>query len=263
MQLITQQAWRTANTVSHAARRTGPAPGVELHHTVTARATSGDRLVAIARAIYGDHVGAREWADIFYGFLIGDTHVLEARGWDRLSGEIPSVVVAVVGDYRTGQDRLNDFQRDAILWARAELVARGGGEHLTWHSRRASTDCPGGHVIEFAESMIRNGTAPETPPPHMTPTDDQLRDERTIRDMDTLNLRGAADIPVRGRHVGNCQGLLMAAGYGPAGLVGGNGLPDGIAGRRTAECVEAFQRAHALVPDRIVGPATWRVLVTS
>ena len=155
MQLITQQAWRTANTVSHAARRSGPAPGVELHHTATARAASGDRLVAIARAIYGDHVGARGWADVFYGFLIGDTHVLEARGWDRLSGELPFVVIALVGDYRTGQDRLTDFQRDAVLWARAELIGRGGGTALTWHSRRASTDCPGGHVIEFAEHLIR------------------------------------------------------------------------------------------------------------
>lgn len=83
--------------------------------------------------------------------------------------------------------------------------------------------------------------------------------------MDRLDLRKAHVTPVRGRHVDNLQALLLAAGYGPKGLVGLNGRPDGIAGAVTREALGAFQRSTGTgsngAPDYVVGPRTWRALI--
>jgi hypothetical protein len=258
MRIITSEEWRTRSTPQGGRVRSGPSPGIELHHTVTGRAETAAKLAGIARAIYADHVGDRHWSDVFYGWLIGDHDILEARGWYRHSGEVSLVVVALVGDYRTGQDRLTQFQQDAVAWARGELVRKGGGDALSWHSRRASTDCPGGHVIALAEHLIRHQHAPDPGDDH-APTDNDLRDARTAQLMDQLDLRKGN---VRGRHVGNLQGLLLAAGYGPAGLVGSNGRPDGIAGQKTSDALAAFQQREHLTADRVAGPLTWRKLIT-
>jgi len=64
--------------------------------------------------------------------------------------------------------------------------------------------------------------------------------------METLSLGS------RGPNVKLIQSLLNRIGYN-AGPV------DGIFGPQTQAAVIAFQRDNGLVPDGIVGPATWRV----
>jgi peptidoglycan hydrolase-like protein with peptidoglycan-binding domain len=41
----------------------------------------------------------------------------------------------------------------------------------------------------------------------------------------------------------------------------GTAVVDGLFGGKTEAAVRAFQRAHGLVPDGIVGPKTWSVLL--
>lgn len=85
--------------------------------------------------------------------------------------------------------------------------------------------------------------------------------------MDRLDLRNADRVPVTGRHVDNLQGLLLAAGFGPQGLVDKRtGRPDCIAGPGTKGSLGAAQvkfntgdgQGHA---DYVCGDATWRALI--
>ena len=59
----------------------------------------------------------------------------------------------------------------------------------------------------------------------------------------------------RGTDVAYCQAILAELGYnlGSAGV-------DGDFGRKTEEAVIAFQKAHGLIADGVVGPMTWDML---
>ncbi len=65
-------------------------------------------------------------------------------------------------------------------------------------------------------------------------------------------------------YVARIQGLLMANGYGPSGLVGGNGLPDGRYGDKTRDALEKFKSdrgiSDGLTPGWVT-PATWNSLI--
>jgi hypothetical protein len=77
----------------------------------------------------------------------------------------------------------------------------------------------------------------------------------------------------RGTYVKNgpveqLQGLLLADGYGPKGLVGGNSLPDGIAGPATRAFLGHFQEKHKTgyssnpgKADYKAGEKTWAKLL--
>lgn len=68
--------------------------------------------------------------------------------------------------------------------------------------------------------------------------------------MDTIDLRGADNAPVGGRHVDNLQGLRRGTrdpSFDPGPI-------DGLGGRRTKDAVVAFQSATHLAADAIVGP---------
>ena len=52
------------------------------------------------------------------------------------------------------------------------------------------------------------------------------------------------------------QALVDLGFYMPVSTGGGKKLPDGIFGPETAATVKAFQRAHGLAPDEMVGPKT-------
>lgn len=84
--------------------------------------------------------------------------------------------------------------------------------------------------------------------------------------MDVIDLRNADSVPVTGRHVDNLQGLLLAAGYGPAGLVGANGRPDGRAGAATKRAAGDWQRRTNTGdgrgnPDFVFGARSWKTLI--
>ena len=57
----------------------------------------------------------------------------------------------------------------------------------------------------------------------------------------------------RGHDITALQRKLLAAGYDP-------GLIDGFFGEKTCEAVRSFQLDHNLIPDGVVGPATWRAI---
>jgi GH25 family lysozyme M1 (1,4-beta-N-acetylmuramidase) len=57
------------------------------------------------------------------------------------------------------------------------------------------------------------------------------------------------------------QGLLLAHGYGPNGLTGNNGLPDGLMGNKTEGYLHDFKSKHFLPVNTIVDWDTWWALV--
>lgn len=102
------------------------------------------------------------------------------------------------------------------------------------------------------------------------PPSEQDWREGIINDMDTINLRGVTSNSktwVRGANVKRLQGLLLADGHGPQGLVARDGRPDGIGGPATRKFLGQFQRRHDTgypsnpnTPDYVVGKNTWRAL---
>lgn len=76
-------------------------------------------------------------------------------------------------------------------------------------------------------------------------------------DLDTL--RGKAS-----PYVARVQGLLLGHGYGPDGLVGSNGLPDGKFGDRTRDCLGDFKSKLGLPGGAsVMTLGTWNELVVS
>jgi peptidoglycan hydrolase-like protein with peptidoglycan-binding domain len=92
-----------------------------------------------------------------------------------------------------------------------------------------------------------------------------------VNAMDVLDLAGVRSgnsrTWVRGAAVRRLQGLLLADGYGPDGLTGHSGRPDGVAGPATRAHLGVVQKKHRTgrsgspnIPDYIAGPRTWGVL---
>lgn len=106
-------------------------------------------------------------------------------------------------------------------------------------------------------------TQPKPDPPSPPPDDDAEEWKQEVIDaMRTLDLSNAHNEPVLGPDPKRLQGLLLAWGYGPDGLVDDRGLPDGIAGPDTAGHLETFQSNEGLTVDRIAGEQTWTELLT-
>lgn len=137
--------------------------------------------------------------------------------------------------------------------------------------------CPGDNRIRQIPGIVRRAReiaeSPSMPPFGQGPGSGPLlptppsKDHNGLEyDMKRLDLRNAHNEPVRGRHVDNLQGLLMADGYGPAGLVGIDGLPDGVAGVATRRYVGQFQRKTRTgnadgSADFLVYDGTWLALI--
>lgn len=64
----------------------------------------------------------------------------------------------------------------------------------------------------------------------------------------------------KGQIVKIAQGLLAAHGQPPANTFNGHHVPDGVAGDGFDKSVRAFQKAHSLSEDGVVGPKTWAAL---
>ena len=78
-------------------------------------------------------------------------------------------------------------------------------------------------------------------------------------DMDVIDLQGAHNRLVTGRHVDNLQGLLK----GTRNPAWDPGPIDGLGGPRTRAAVVAFQEHNVLEQDAIVGPLTWGEVIAS
>ena len=62
--------------------------------------------------------------------------------------------------------------------------------------------------------------------------------------------------------VARVQGLLLSQGYGPSGLVGHGGAPDGLYGSKSASALSQFKASVGLPADTLVDWPTWWALVT-
>jgi len=63
-------------------------------------------------------------------------------------------------------------------------------------------------------------------------------------------------------YVARVQGLLLAQGYGPDGLVNSSGLPDGLFGPKTEGYLEAFKKSQGIPgPASLMTLGTWHRLV--
>jgi len=61
-------------------------------------------------------------------------------------------------------------------------------------------------------------------------------------------------------YVARVQGLLLAHKYGPSGLVGPDGLPDGLMGNMTERALKDFKEKHALPINTMMDWDTWWAL---
>lgn len=76
-------------------------------------------------------------------------------------------------------------------------------------------------------------------------------------DLATIGIGKASPLAAR------LQGLLMSHGLGPVGLVGGDGLPDGMPGRKTLEAYAKFRAAQGLPDSTLVDPEAWYRLLAA
>ena len=58
------------------------------------------------------------------------------------------------------------------------------------------------------------------------------------------------------------QGLLLSHGFGPEGLVGEDGHPDGIPGQKTTAALSAFNSIIGAQESTLVSPQTWYCLLS-
>jgi hypothetical protein len=270
MKIITRAQWGARYAPGPYTRRVGELE-TWLHHTVTvapdlvAPFTDDYAAVRAVEAITEERFG---WG-MAYTFLVTPAGlVFEGHPIDRVGAHTEGhntagAGIALVGNY----DRATPtaMQLDAV----ADLLAHGAGRW--WKRPRLSgghrdtkaTACPGKHAYELIDrinQLAHNGGAE----PIKNPAPSAPRGEY---DMDTLDLRNAHKRPVKSDDVGKLQGLLLAAGYGPAGLVSKvNGRPDRIAGAATRRALGAFQVKRKTggengKADYVAGPATWRELI--
>lgn len=90
--------------------------------------------------------------------------------------------------------------------------------------------------------------------PSPTPQPDK---KGTKYKMNRIDLRTANRVKVYTEDMKKWQGLLLAHGYGPRGLVARNGRPDGVGGAYTRKATLHFQKAKGITQDAVVGPITW------
>lgn len=173
-----------------------------------------------------------------------------------------------VGYHRLGIN--GNFPNDSLFAGRKQ---RGGGE--VWSTSFGKT-CPDNKafpanetsriaqvpgIIIDAMHMVTQKPKPPEPDPVPPPPTPELE-----YNMDKLDLRNADKVTVTGRHVNNLQGLLLAAQFGPDGLVGSNGKPDGRAGVKTKYWFGKFQERYPATgtngnKDYICGDTSWKYLI--
>lgn len=177
---------------------------------------------------------------------------------------------AGIGWHRLGID--GNFP--ALPSSLAGRSQRGGGER--WSTSRGKA-CPGDAkilqvplILAHAKEIVGVDATPSIPvvdvtPKPTTPTTPTAPTRRYA--MDKLDLRNADRLIVTGRHVNNLQGLLLAAGYGPDGLVDPKtGRPDGRAGSKTKRWFGRFQVDNPATgtdgkPDYVCGDKSWTALI--
>lgn len=141
-------------------------------------------------------------------------------------------------------------QPPKMPWDQWHLWQYSGGGSFQHHPK-----VPGAGVVDVnrwygtkAELLEFAAASLEAPSPVVGP--------RPPGVVDLATLRGQGESPL----VARVQGLLLAHGYGPQGLVSSSGLPDGVMGSKTEGLLKEFKGTHGLPRDTIVDWSTWWAL---
>lgn len=105
-----------------------------------------------------------------------------------------------------------------------------------------------GDLAKFAQPYIVGDTP--------VPPDSNTFPVRWPQEIDLETLSNQSSM-----YVARVQGLLLAHGYGPDGLVGSNGLPDGKFGKKTKNYLEDFKAKRLLTVNTVMTLETWYALV--
>jgi peptidoglycan hydrolase-like protein with peptidoglycan-binding domain len=262
--IITRDQWGARFPAGFGPR---PARGLRAyeHHSVTIApdlvAPFDDDYAAIRRI---EEIGQERFGHGFsYQHAITPVGlVFEGCGIGRVGSAIagyntPSWNIVLVGNYQ------HKAPPKAMLQALTWLLHHGADQgwidapRLTGGHRDApgaATACPGAKAHALIDDVNAGRYAGAVKP---SPQEEY--------DMDRIDLRQAHEKAVRGHHMDQLQALLLAAGYGPTGLVARNGRPDGIGGKYTRAALGAFQvRTNTGTdkkPDYVAGPKTWAALL--
>lgn len=182
------------------------------------------------------HMGTRGWSDIGYAYAVCPHQiVMEGRGFGRVQAAQPggnSTWTSVTFMSGPGE-RPTDKQIQAFRELRAWLRSRGLKAAVKGHRDFISTSCPGTIIY----GMVRDGTLAK-PPAGGTTTKPAPR----LLLVKTPFMRGD-DVTLVQRQL-NTHGAKPKVGV------------DGRYGPATEKALKAFQRAHGLDDDGIVGPKT-------
>jgi len=95
-----------------------------------------------------------------------------------------------------------------------------------------------------------NASGCEPDPPEPPPSDRSWPSPPEVIDLNSF--RGKYS-----EYVARVQGLLLSHDYGPNGLVGSDGKPDGLMGDKTETYIKSFKTARCLPNDAVMDWATW------
>lgn len=210
---------------------------INIHHAAAENASP--------EAVHAWHIN-NGWAGIGYHFYIrknGEIHrgrPLWARGANVLNHNWHTIGVCCEGNYHVKGAVMPKAQMDALHEAIRYMKKLYPSAAIKFHRDYGGSVCPGDY-FPYKEALNYG----QAPAPVSKPANTSAKE---IPDMDMLK-KGSS-----GYQVKVLQTLLKLNGYDC-------GTVDGQFGGKTYAAAIAFQKAHGLVADGIVGPKTWNKLL--
>lgn len=226
-------------------------------------------------SIHNMHITDNKWIGIGYNLVIykdGTVHEgrpINAVGAHATGHNSRGVGVCCIGNYENETMPVAQFK--AAKEVQAYLKGLYPKAETKRHKDVNSTSCPGKN-FPFAEISNASGSVTATTTPSkpaqsgvsgnwisrlQTECNAQRFSKQTVDGIAGPNtLAGCPQLgrTSRGNITALLQERLNALGYNC-------GAVDGVNGPKTQAAIKAFQRAHGLVADGIVGPKTWSKLL--
>lgn len=192
---------------------------------------SGAPATQSVRAIQDWCMDGRGFNDIDYNFLVRGTtgEIYEGRGWDVVGSHTVGYNTNGIGVCVISDGPISDAAKVAVRWLYEQAIARAGhGLQVKGHKQLATTgtDCPGSAIMLW----VQGGMLAPRPAGGQGGSPARLL-KRGMTGADVKALQQKLKIPA-----------------------------DGDFGPQTERAVIAFQKAHHLAGDGIVGPKTWAAL---
>lgn len=198
-----------------------------------------------------------------------NTWRITTSNWTGLQGKVPLWQVKYS---RTGYDPTHEYPKPRLYdgggkwpWQLWQWSAGGKYQYYNAHYQAGVPGVPSGvaDVNRFDGSLdalralaLLDGENP-WPVQRIDPSSTEpCTNDLTAGIMPSVDIR-SFQTSERSQLVAVVQGLLMAGGHGPAGLVGNDGLPDGQSGSKTQQALCDYKQQHGLPADTILDAATW------